>query len=290
MRVGDPSLYARLLAGLALHRQRTDQGLERLAGGRDVRVASEDPSGHSKSMGFRARLVRIAGYERAASAARTSLDTLDAVLGQGIGLLTEAQTLAMAGGTISGDFPNEVRADEIEALRNGLLALANTEQSGRFLFSGTMTATIPFDDAGVYAGNLDESTAALDTNEEVATTLSGQQVFLDGGDLFSALDDLAQALRDNDSARIAAAIPTINAGIDHLSQVRGKVGVRLQTIDRALDRHADEALELVRRVGEIEDTDIAEVIVELQSADTASSALSAAASRFLGRSLFDYFG
>ncbi len=290
MRVGDSSFYTRLLAGLALQRQRSDEDLGRLADGKNVRVGSDDPSGHHASMGLRARLTRIAGYDRAAGSARTDLVTIERVLTEAIGVVTEARTEALAGASGPSSSANPIRADQVEALRDQLLLLANTEQGGRYLFSGTQTRTAPFDPTGGYFGNGDEVDAPLDANQQVGATLSGQEVFLNGVDLFTALDDLVQALRINDTTAVAATIPTLTAGLDHLTAVHGDVGIRLRTIDQTIERHADETVELVRRVGEIEDADIAEVIVGLESSETATAALSQAAARYLGRSLFDYLG
>ena len=290
MRVADQSFYTRLLAGLAMQRARTNENLGRLADGKNVRVASDDPSGHHASMGLRTRLVRIAGFDRSADAARTDLATIERALSEVVGLVTEARTEALAGASGPFDAANGIRADQVESLRDHLLALANTEQGGRYLFSGTQTRTPPFDTAGTYSGNSDEVDAPVDVNQEIGATLSGERVFQGGVDLFAALDDLVQALRINDTAAVAATIPTLTAGLDHLNEVHAEIGIRLQDIDKTIDRHADETLALVRRVGEIEDADIAEVIVALESSDTTSAALSAAASRFLGRSLFDYLG
>jgi len=290
MRVGDRTFYLRFLAGLAAADERTARGLDGLTDGKQVRRASDDPSGHHTSLALRARLTRIAGFDRSANAARTDLATIDNALGAVIGLLTEARTEALAGASGPYDTSNDARAEVVEQLRNQLLSLANTEQGGRYLFGGTETAGTPFDPAGSYAGNDDEVLAPLDTQQLVGSTLSGRRVFLDGGDLFGALDDITQALRDNRTGDVANLIPTLTVALDHVSEVRADVGARMQGIDASVDRHSDETLTLARRIGEIENVDLAELVVRLQEAESASSALSAAAARILGRSLFDFLG
>ena len=75
-----------------------------------------------------------------------------------------------------------------------------------------------------------------------------------------------------------------------MAGIQAEVGARMRRIDQVTDRHGDEALGLAQRIGELEDVDVAEVIVALQSADNASAALSATAAQVLGRSLFDYLG
>ncbi|MCP3979340.1 MAG: hypothetical protein GY716_08430 [bacterium] len=288
MRIGDSTLYLRFLANLGFQRARTSEALDSLADNKRVRVASDDPVGSAESLALRGRLARLAGYDRAARSAQTDLATLEGVLGQVGSLLSEARTKAMAGASTPAGEPEPIRAGEIESLRDQLLALANKSQRGRYLFAGTETLTPPFGSDGSYAGNDDEVLAPLDSAEEVGVTFSGRSVFIDGDNLFALLDDVAQALRDGRSADVAAAGPRLDAALDRINEVHAESGFRLNRITNALDNLADEALGLTRRIVEIENIDEAEVILQLQSSASAAEALSAAAARVLGRSLFDY--
>lgn len=278
-----------LLGGLRANRARSEQALASLADGKKIRVASDNPVGAQESLGLRQRLVRLAGFDRSAEAGRTTLSTIESVLARTHGLLTEARTLAL-GGASGLDDANTTRAVEVEALRDELLALANTSQSGRYLFGGTETTNPPFADDGTYSGNADEVQAPVDSDESVAATLSGSRVFADGGDLFAALTDLADALRNGQPADVAALTPALTAGLDHIAQLEGEIGTRMQRIDLVLERHGDEELALIDRISSIEDADLAEVVVAIQQTDLSINALSAAAGRVLGRSLFDYLG
>ena len=290
MRVGSESFYLRFLAGLERGRARSLDALQDLADGKKVRVGSDDPVGSQFALALRSRLVRLGGFERAANSTRADLATLDRVLGVIVEKLTEAQQEAMAGASLGTDVPNEVRAGVIDGIREQLIAMANTEQGGRYLFGGTETTTTPFAVDGTYAGNAAEARTPIDTREQVGGTLDGGRVFQDGGDVFTILEDLAQALRDNDTAAIGAFVPQFSAVLDHMAQVHADVGIRMQRIDATLLRHGDEAVQIVERLGAIENVDLAEAVVQLQQSDNSISALSAAAARVLGRSLFDYLG
>jgi len=290
VRVGSESFYLRFLAGLERGRARSLDALEDLADGKKVRVGSDDPVGSQVALALRGRLVRLGGFERAANSTRVDLATLDRVLGVIVEQLTEAQQEAMAGASLGTDVPNEVRAGVIDGIREQLIALANTEQGGRYLFGGTETTTPPFAADGTYAGNAAEAQSPIDTREQVGGTLDGGRVFQGGGDVFTILEDLAQALRDNDTTAIGAFVPQFSAVLDHMAQVHADVGIRMQRIDETLLRHGDEAVQIVEQLGAIENVDLAEAVVQLQQADNSISALSAAAARVLGRSLFDYLG
>lgn len=288
MRVTDQSFVLRFLQGIAASRQRSLDALETLGDGKRVRTASDDPASASESLALRTRLARLAGLDRSAQTARTDLSSIDSILGEVVEVLLEARDEAMAGASNATDDVNVIRANVIDVLRERLLHLANTEVSGRFLFAGTETLTSPFATDGSYAGNGDEVQAPVDSNERIGATLSGERVFRDGGDLFVLFDDLSQALRDNDTDAISALVPSFTEALDHIGRVRADVGTRIQRIDQALERHDDEALALAGRVAQLEDADLAEVIVQLTEAESNSAALLAATAKVLGRSLFDY--
>jgi len=289
MRVGDATFYLRFLSGLQANRERSERALASLADGKKVRVASDDPVGAQESLMLRKRLVQVAGFDRAAGSSRTALGAIDGALSRVFDVVTEARTLAMAGGSNLDD-ANGIRAQQIDQLREELLSLANTSTGGRYLFGGTQTLAPPFAADGSYSGNADEVAAPIDVQETVGATLSGSAVFVDGGDVFTMLSDLSDALRNGQPADVAALVPALSDALDHLGQVHGGVGARMQRIDAVLERHGDEELDLIRRISNIEDADLAEIAVELQANDTATSALSAASARVLGRSLFDYLG
>jgi flagellar hook-associated protein 3 FlgL len=201
------------------------------------------------------------------------------------------RTLAMDGASgFEEDENREVMAVEVEKVRDQLLSLANTSQGGRYLFGGTETLTVPFDSAGLYAGNDDEVRAAIDSDMTVGVTVSGGRAFQAGGDIFTTLTDLADALRNDDTAAMQTLIVDLKAEMDNVSEVRGETGARLELIDRTLNGIADEQLHLQTRIVELEDIDLEEVAVQLASADSSFQSLSVAGARVLGRSLFDYLG
>lgn len=290
MRVTDTSLFRLFVARLGENKSTLDAALATLADGKRVRQAGDDPSGARASLELRGQLVRNQGYLRSAATSRSTLETVDDVLGAAFNLVTEARTKTLAGASSTQVSANDVIATEIDDLRASLLSLANTQQQGRSLFAGTETLTVAFDSAGVYGGNADESRAPIGPDSTVGTTLDGQNVFQGAGDLFATLDDISTALRADDSAALEPLLDDLNAELDHLLQARTDVGTRLQAIDRATGLLEQEQLRLQRDVSGIEDADLAEAVVRLNAAAVSRDALSQAAVRVLGRSLFDFLG
>ncbi len=289
MRVSDAILQETYLRGIRNQRRTLDRALAQLGDGKRVRHASDDPVAAAASLELRARLVRTEGLRRSAQSAAFELNTIDVTLGEVFNLISEARTIALGAGAAS-DQQREIQAGQIDQLRERLLFLSNTEQDGRYLFGGTETLAPPFDASGAYAGNDGEAQAAIDESQTVGTTLSGERIFVTDGDLFALMGNLAQALRDNDTAAIEARLPELKNALDRLGVNRAEVGDRLVRIEQALDRGADSALRLKLRIGELEDADIEQTAFELTSASTTLDALSAGAAKVFQRSLFDYLG
>lgn len=288
MRVGDATMYRRFLSAFEAAGGRLARAVASLADGKRVRVASDDPVAAHASLGLRARLARIEGLDRAAGSARAGLLAMDQALGEVLDILSAAQLEAMAGGSgLGGD---DIRASRVEELRERLLQLANLAQGGRHLFGGTATVTAPFLADGTYVGDDAETEVPVDWDETVGGTMSGRRVFLGGGDLFRRLEDLAAALRSSDAPAIQAATVALGADIRRVAALRAEIGGRLQRIDAAFERHQSESLRLLERIGELEDAPLDRIAAEIAALDASRSALSEAASRLVGRSLFDRLG
>jgi len=290
LRVGDHSLFLSFLSGLASSREATARAVASLGDGKRVRNASDDPVGARTAIAYRGRLAAIEGYDRSGAAARADLGTLDSVLGEVVNILSSVRAEAMAGASGTASDGNEARAETIDAFRDQLVALGNTQQSGRYLLGGTETLTPPFLADGTYQGNDTEVTAPIDTTSEVGATIVGTRAFQDSGDIIGILTQLSADLRSGNLTGVSAALPSLDTAISGVSNVRADVGARMNTIDAFTVRHGDETLRLTQGIADVEDADLAQVAVDLTSAQSQGAALATSAAQILGRSLFDFLG
>jgi flagellar hook-associated protein 3 FlgL len=276
----------------ALDQQNSSLGrtLEQLSDGKRVRVASDDPSGARRALSLRGRLVRTEGYNRSSNSAASDLQTIDSRLGEIYNRLVEARSSSLRAASGSFEGANGALADGIESIREEIISLANTVQNGRYLFGGTQNQSPPFDAAGVYSGNSDETQAPLDTNLQVGVTVDGSQVLQGAVDVLATLDSIAVAIRNNDQTTVGNLIADLTTALKNVNLSRGDIGTRLKRVEDNLIRLDDERLQLQTRIADIEDVDIAEVAVDFSAVTTAQNALSQAATSLLGRSLFDYLG
>ncbi len=290
MRVSDANFLQTFLNGLGNQREALDRSLKSLVDGKRVRQSSDDPSGARTAMELRARFVRLEGYERAGASAKYGLDDIEAALGEVFDDLIEARDKAVEGASETNETNRPLLANQVDDIRERILNAANTRRDGRYLFGGTSTLATPFDTVGSYSGNDGESRAPLDDRQTVSTTLSGRRVFQDGGDVLATLSDLSTALRNNDTAAIQNLLPALEGQLDHINEVRAEVGSRLQNIERFAANRASERVRIQERVIEIENVSREQSALEINQANNSIEALSATASRVLGRSLFDFLG
>ena len=107
----------------------------------------------------------------------------------------------------------------------------------------------------------------------VSVNVSGREVFLKDVDIFGSLIQLRDALERSDRASITTSIEKIDSSLDQVLGVLGDVGARINRLNLTDTRLEDELLRTSFVLSKIEDTNIAEAILNFE---TEKSALEAA--------------
>ena len=130
---------------------------EQISSGKRVDRASDDPAAAARAERALAAIGRSETSQRAVDASRVAMTQTESSLGDATSLLQRARELVVSAGNASyGDSERRHIADEIQSLREQLLAVANQgDGAGTWLFGGQSPTQKPFVDAagGVqYAG------------------------------------------------------------------------------------------------------------------------------------------
>ena len=227
-------------------------------------------------------------FGKNAGQATAVLDTMDSALGRGHDALARAREIAvqMATGTMSAD-ERAIAAQEVAALRDTVLEVANTSYAGRYVFAGNAYDTEPFAADGSYSGSSGEPSARVGENTWVSTGRDGSAVFSGSVDILAALDTFAAALNADDDAGISAAIDNIDLGLDALATARTEVGNDTNVALDATELSESLGTDLQTRVDDLAAADPAEVYMQVSAMRNAyTSALQVAASA-RGQTLFD---
>lgn len=267
-----------------------------VATGRRLNRASDDPAASTRLLRHDMRLQRITQYQRNSDNARLWAGAADQTLQSAANNLGRAKTLAVqAGNDTLGPIENGALASDIRAIADELLTIANTKASGRAIFAGTADTSDAYDVNGVYLGDNGVVQRTIDSNETVDVGSTGPVVFGASnpgdpmnGSVFEALNALADAVEADDNALVRLGIEAVDVATARIGSAQGRIGAISQQLDAADFRHGGEKLAVESSVSEIRDTDIAEAIIRLRSAEASYEATLSATARGLSRSLLDF--
>lgn len=155
MRIATANNYDSTIKVLADRQAQLAQQQERLATGKRVLRASDDPVAATLSEAARNRLARAEADQRALEASRTSLQQAESGLAESGELIQRVRDLLVTAGNAGfTDSEREDVARQLEGLREQMIAVANrTDSAGRTLFGGLGGAATPFVDLYTPSGN-----------------------------------------------------------------------------------------------------------------------------------------
>lgn len=188
---------------------------------------------------------------------------------------------------LSGSYTVQDVITKINAVDPGnLVASLNTVGNGISLLdnSGTGALSVDGGELGVALG-----LAGTEPGSNPAIPLIGKDVNpleVHGG--LNILIRLQKALETNDNNELVRLNASISAELTRLTQVRGDVGGRQKTLEEVESRLQEEDLQSKQALSDTYDVDMAEVLTQLATRQTAYEASLRAAAQTLQLNLIDY--
>lgn len=236
MRVTDGRMYGMAQTSLASARSRLSQLHQQALEGKRVIKPSDDPAASARSRQLSSEQTRAEGHLRTAEAAHTGLMSADNALSDVGNILTRVKELALQQSTdTTNPDARAAAAAEVASLRETVLALANTEVGGRYVFSGFRDDQPAFDAAATYQGTPEVRQVEIAPALQVEAGIAGDKVFgaAGGVDVFAALDSLQSALSGNDSTAIRATLESLDRAHTQIITARAQLGARLSSVEAA---------------------------------------------------------
>jgi len=290
MRVADSLLYRMTQSRLEDARERNALALGRASNGMRVEKPSDDPVAAALARRESNRITRSEAVLSSITAGTTSLQAADAALDETSALLNRARELAIQAGndTLSAAERMAI-AYEISAIREQVVAQANTREGDTYVFGGYIDNQPPFDSAGVYSGDSNVRQQEVAPGVRIATGVSGDVVFgaAGGTDVLQTLQDLETALQANDANAIRALIDPIEASNGQVIAARAQLGASMnafQVAQSTTERLRDRSVETRAALVEIDPLD---AFTELSRAEQALQAAVTVASRIPVAGLID---
>jgi len=266
-----------------------------LATGKRINRISDDPEQVESVLRFRKLLKLNQRFESNLKNALDFMSITTQALDDAVNVLTHVKeiTIQAVDGTNNDEW--SAYAEQVDQMLKQLVDVANTRFKNRYIFGGTQTGTVPFvlaPDGSAVTVNADGIDGELKTEigefiiEEY--NVSAQETFLGGVDVFQLLIDLRDAMNSQDISTVQGFIDSLDEAADQIMQQNSILGAKMNRFDMFLQQYQSQDVKLQELLSDIEDTDMAKAISDLQLHETGLNTALQVLARTLNISLVDF--
>jgi flagellar hook-associated protein 3 FlgL len=290
---------SRFLRALTALNTRIERRTAEIASGKRLRSPSDEPDDVSRLLTIRSETARLEQLKLNLSRHTTEVDTAEQALQAAAALMDRVLSIG-AQGASGAQTPatREVLARELDTILNRMVAVANTEVDGRFLFAGDSDQTIPYrlDETadppwGAFLGSASTRQALDPLGFSFSVALSAEEIFANldvSKNVFQAIDSLRDALRAGDNAALRTVLDGLPAAAGHLNSQLGIYGAYQRQVREAVDTTARLQVRNKTELANLEDADVTEAIVELEQLRYQQEATLKVRASLPKTSLFDF--
>jgi len=279
MRVANKAIYDAVTYNLGSISEELSKANEIATTGKRINNLSDDPVGLTQSLNIRSTLSSIEQMGRNISHGSSWLTASESALTNVQNIISDTKALCvqMASGTIGSD-QRASAAGTVQNMLDEIVSLANTDVAGNYIFAGSKTDTIPFNQDGTYNGDNNPFTIKISRNSTVEIGNDGQAVF---GNLFNTLSNLKTALETNDLSGIQDAMDNLDGHFEDISAKISDIGSKMNRMEIKDKIYQDLNFSNTERLSKIEDADIAEAIMNVSAAELTYQAALASSSKVM---------
>jgi flagellar hook-associated protein 3 FlgL len=293
----NPNYNSTLSAAISTSSAREQQLVSELSSGLRVSDLSADPVAVGANVQLEGVLSQLDSFVQGASGNQSLLQVSDSTLGEVVGQLTAAVSLATQGanGTLTPANLSSL-AQKASAIRDSVLSLANTSYQGSYLFSGSAGQTPPFTLTSTttpatitYAGDGVTRYTQTPTGQKLALNVPGSAIFTaSGASVLGTLNQLVSDLVSGSSAGVAADSSALTTALAAFSTQRAVLGSSLSQLNATSSYAQTEATLLAVQQTKLLSADTAAVATELKTAEVQHQALISVVSGLSQNNLFSY--
>lgn len=268
-RVSTNQMFTNAQGHVAQAREREQISGEKAASQKEINRPSQDPSGWMQASTLKDDLAVRETLTKNAQVANHVLQATETIFEQAQEYVGRAYELVIGtAGTATGPNARQDTLAEIQGIYDGLLQALNFKYGNRTLLAGFRSDRPAFDHGGNFLGDAGVVQVDIDRDLRVPLTMSAERYILGreavgGIDIPATFQRLIQGLSIDDTPMIQSTIEDLKHGIEQLSVARSEVGTRMQSIERALGRHANHTISTAEQVSKIEDADAIKVFSDL---------------------------
>jgi flagellar hook-associated protein 3 FlgL len=296
----DPSSQ-NFLAGLDRIQQRLQNAQAQVSSGLKINNVADAPTEIAGLWQLRSQINQVHQIDTNLGQVQTEVNTAESALQSAVTLVERIQTLAAQGATgTSSASTRQDLANEVGAILQQLVATANTSVQGRYVFAGDADQQAPYSidltqssPISAYQGSASTRQIQAPDGSSFGVALTAQQIFDSSSsqtNVFTTITALRQALLNNDSAGINAAIGDLQTSNSYLNQQLAFYGTVQDRVAGALDFGQNYTTQLQTQLSGVQDADAAQAITEMTQAQIQLQAALQSRGQLPRTTLFDYLG
>lgn len=264
MRITTSLEYQNLNTNIESSLQTLNTVQSQISSGKKLQTFSDDAAGASQSLVLRSALGDNAQYQRNAASATAFLTATQSALATATGVVQSARQIAVAGAN-STQTPDSLATlgDQVDSIIQQLTQTANTQAEGRYIFGGTNTTAAPYNSTQTYQGNTGAISSTLGPGQSVQINTPGSTAF---GPAFTALQSLKTDLAAGDATAVSGDIGKVDTALSALSDASATAGAKANQATAATQNLTRAQSDYQTGISNIEDVDLAQAYVQLQSA------------------------
>lgn len=296
-RVTSSSASFQMMSDLSNAQRALNQIQREIASGKKMQRVSDAPAEAVATMDHRARLRRSEQLDRNADTASQWLEASDRTNQSVVDQLTQARSLVIQAQSGANDASSRAAiANQLDALRQSMLETANSSVLGRPIYSGTAGGATAYDTtSGAYLGDGGPVRMPVSEGVPMQVARTGPEVFgtynptdpANGG-AFQLLSAMSTAVRNNDTAAMTTGLNQLDSSLNRVQGVQVDLGSRLKQLEDLRSAAASHTEELKSSISNLEDVDIAEAAIMLQTRTMSYQAALQVTAKIVQQSLMDF--
>jgi flagellar hook-associated protein 3 FlgL len=290
MRVTNKMMADNVTAQLFRQREQMVKTQEYITTGKRVNRPSDDPVEISSILSYRKTISSIDQYNENIGKAKLYINSVDEVLGMVSDMLGDAKEIAYD----TNPAKRAEMAEQVAAIRDQVLQMANYQIDGKYLFSGDATQTAPYNSTDWdYNGDSGTRNVVVGENMQINITADGEGIFgPDDANVFDILNNLESALTAVPvvPTDITDQISNLDSAIDRITTVRSRNAGIYKRLEATENHNNYFKVNVQDMLSNAEDADIAEAIIDFQQQRTTYESTLASSSMIIQKSLIDFLG
>jgi flagellar hook-associated protein 3 FlgL len=290
MRVTEGSASQASLLGLQTSASRLAALQAQLSSGQQITKPSDSPTGTVNALLLRSQLKQNTQFQANATDALGWLTTVDSTYSSITSQLQQVRSLVLQGmNTGTGNAAsNNALAQQVDQARSSLLSLANSTYLGRPVFGGTTAGSVAFDATGSYVGDTGTVSRTVGPSATVDLNTPGTTAFgPNGSNLFDLLTSISTDLKTNPSA-LGGDLANLDTRQVAITNDQALAGAKYQRIQNVQTTMGTNTIQLKSQLSDIQDIDLADMAVQVSTANAAYQAALSTTAKVSQTSLLDF--